>query len=139
MQAMRIFTVAQDILASVSGTFSPPAGATSRQVRVNGAITFSLSIVLLIASFLAFIGMQALIPDARIPSGLFMLIVFGFYAMAMVGGYRLIAGKSPQAADATEFSSRRLLIGLGSVLLAMATCVLLAWCADFILALGKAG
>jgi hypothetical protein len=120
----RILGHGERILAAVQHSFSPPRTATSREVRVNGALCLLAAFLVLIATGLVFYAMLAFLPSRT--QGIMAVVLapaLVFYALSLFGGYRLLVGKSPEPAYPGEMSFKRIAYGIASVLM-MCTLVL---------------
>ncbi|HLQ26820.1 MAG TPA: hypothetical protein VK138_13205 [Acidiferrobacterales bacterium] len=100
------------ILDGVSDSFSPSPVATSKEVRINGAIAVGMG-------FLCFAVAGAVLFLARSEWGLRLAFVpaVAAYAFWIVGGYRLVFGVSAKADPYEVASLHRILFGVGWVVL----------------------
>ncbi len=130
-------------MANASALFRVPEGATSREVRLAGLKSWLAGLLCLLvcgggAPFLERfdrfeLGREAMMLLVLVPG------LVAFYLM-IVGGYRLILGRSPSPARGSspfEVSWRRTLAGAGvavlSVLVTLAVVIPVAWLAEKLL------
>jgi hypothetical protein len=105
-------------LDGVRESISPPPNATSRQIRGNGALCILAAILVMSLMGLFYFSVSAILPGGvqQIPV-VAVVPVFLFYALTIIGGYRLLVGKSPEPAYPGEVSLKRVAYGIGSTLL----------------------
>lgn len=113
-------------LRAASESFSPPPSATSRSIRINGGICLLLGFASMLACGALMLLLKAGPSVLLLPS----LLAYAFFA---VGGYRLIRGKEPRAAQAGEVSLSRIFLGCASVVFCGAMLVSLGFLAGWIL------
>ena len=101
-----LLNVSERILDGVSSSFSPPLGASAKQVRINGAISVAAGAVCLAAGVFVlaiFGGKLSSVGLAPIIAG---------HAFVLVGGYRLVFGVSAKADAYEVMSLHRILFGV---------------------------
>ncbi len=103
-----IVTAAGAALGAASTAFAPPADATSRQVRVSGAITVGIGACCFAVGGLVLMFLQH---QPQWMKAAFLPIVAG-YAFFLVGGYRLAFGKSAKAGLYETTSFKRIAFGV---------------------------
>jgi hypothetical protein len=130
----KLLSFGEQVLAAVQHTFSPPRNASSREVRVNGALCLLAAFLVLVAAGLLMVVMSALMP-ARSQAVMAVLIAPAmlFYALSIFGGYRLLVGKTPEPAYPGEVSFKRVAYGISSVLMMFALVLGLAAILDYFL------
>ena len=106
-----IVKVGERALNAVQGSFTPKPNATSKEVRINGAICIGIGF-LCIAGY----GAAVLIAGPKIFSEIFLLPIMLAYACLVVGGYRLVFGVSAKANPYEVLAWRRVLFGIGWIL-----------------------
>lgn len=95
-------------LDAVSQSFAPPPNATSKSVRIQGAVCIGVGIVCVVV-------FGAGIAVLHAPAGLLAVPSLLGYAFFSVGGYRLIRGKEPAAQYPGEISLARIALACLSV------------------------
>lgn len=113
-----LFRAASFSLRAVSETFAPQVGATSRQVRVNGAICIAAAFLTIVLAF----GLILLLGSATAPAILALPAMF-MYASLVVGGYRLVFGASPKSEDGPLRSLARVAFGVAWIVLIMGSLI----------------
>jgi hypothetical protein len=108
----QLLNVARAALAAVSETFAPKPDATSRQVRINGALCIVVAFVCLGATF----GLLLMFGEIVPPAVLAVPALF-VYASLIVGGYRLFFGVSAKADDGPLMSFARIAFGIAWIVL----------------------
>jgi len=103
----QLLNVARTVLTAVSETFAPKPDATSRQVRINGA----LCILVAFACFGITLGLMLAFGRIVPPAVLEVPALF-IYATLTVGGYRLFFGVSAKADDSALRSLGRIAFGI---------------------------
>jgi hypothetical protein len=127
----RLFSVADTAIDAVGATFAPPADATSRQIRVNGALCIAAALGCLVAFGALAWGWHRLFPEYGPPSPKLVIVpAIAFYVLTMFGTYRLIVGKSPQPRYPGEISLKRVMFAIASILMVFATLVGIGFIAD---------
>lgn len=122
MQLLTFVKAGAFALDAVSESFSPRAGSTSKEVRINGAVCVGVGI----SCFACFIPM-ALFLNADQTAKLFLLPSLLGYAFTLVGGYRLVFGATPKADPYEVLSYKRILFGVAWVLLLLGLPIGLAY------------
>jgi len=112
MRLGQIVDAGRFALSAVSETFAPSPNATSRQVRINGAICIGLGV----SSFLVFFCIMWVF-GPNIPMALGLVPSLFMYASLIVGGYRLVFGASAKAEPGEGASLSRILFGIGWMVL----------------------
>ena len=107
MNVRQLINVAGMALTAVSETFAPKQGATSRQVRINGALCIVVAFVCFGATF----GLMLIFGKVVPPAVLAVPVLF-MYASLIVGGYRLFFGVSAKADDGPLRSLARIAFGI---------------------------
>jgi hypothetical protein len=89
---MQILQIGSRALDAISDSLSPAPGATSRQIRINGAICVGLGFLMMIigGGILFFLPPQWSAKVAVLP----ILLVYGLW---LIGGYRLAFGGNPKS------------------------------------------
>lgn len=131
----KLLGLGERVLTGVQHSFSPPKDATSRQVRVNGALCLLAAIgVLLIAGLLMIVASSLLPGRTQVAMSVLLVPSLIFYALAIFGGFRLLVGKSPEPAYPGEVSFKRVAYGILSILMVFALVLGIAAIADYFLA-----
>jgi len=106
--------------SALLGTFRPDANASTRQIRVHGAVCVGLGLLLFLAAgALMFIFERHAAPSMAMKLAMAPLLVA--YALVIVGGYRVLTGREPADEASTAGASiRRIAVGVLAVVLAMA-------------------
>jgi hypothetical protein len=106
--------------SALLGTFRPPADASVRQNRVHGAVCVGLGLLLFLAAGALMFSFEShAAPSLAMKIGVAPLLVA--YALVIVGGYRVLAGREPgDEASTAGASARRIAVGVLAVVLAMA-------------------
>lgn len=101
-----------DAIDAVSESFSPRNDASSRQIRLNGlqCLCIGLLCFLCSCSIIFFFPKQATIA---------MLPMMLAYTFIVVGGYRIVFGKSPKPAHVGEVSLMRIVFAVGTIVTAV--------------------
>jgi hypothetical protein len=110
-------------LDAVTHSFAPPPSATSKSIRINGAVC-----ILVGMAFVAVFGGAVLLLKA--PDTLLLFASFLAYAFFTVGGYRLIRGKEATVQHPGEISYARIFIGCLSVAFCFGLLIGLVWVAS---------
>lgn len=127
---MQIIQISSRVLDAVSNSFSPPAGATSRQVRINGAICVGFGFLMLVVSFLVIL----LLPS-RLSAKVLLVPSLLVYVLWIVGGWRLVFGVSANSEGGALASLQRIFFGIAFVITMGGLFVGLAWVAEHVAAL----
>jgi hypothetical protein len=109
------------VLEGVRETMSPPRSATSREIRVNGALCVLAAVLVLGFSCILLFSAQAA-SSFKVRQFPIVLLIPSllFYVLTIVGGYRVLVGKSPEPAYPGEVSLKRVAYGIASTLLVCA-------------------
>lgn len=111
------------ILDSVSASFSPSPAATTRDVRINGAITVAAGIFCFVAYGLS----MFLLPTSDLALKLGFVPTMAGYAFLLVGGYRLVFGVSATARPHEIMSLKRIAFGVTWVIFVFGVLVGMAY------------
>jgi hypothetical protein len=103
-------------------TLRVPAGATARQVRVDGGIAAVVGLVGVVAVTLLAVALEKVAPTVGVGRALLTLDLAG-YGLLVVGGYRLLTGRHPASEQHDALSSVRR-IGTGILVVVMAMTLL---------------
>jgi len=127
MTTIRSFVRAAEwSLDAVLQSFAPPPAATSKSIRINGAVCILVGMVCVGAFGAAVLFLKA-------PESLLLIASFLAYAFFTVGGYRLIRGKEASAQHPGEISYARILLGCLSVLFCFGLLIGMVWVASVLL------
>ncbi|MFC2140971.1 hypothetical protein ACFLQP_01565 [Acidobacteriota bacterium] len=102
---------------AVAYSLSPSIGASSREIRKNGAICVAAAMCCLVLFFILTVTFSRTEYKnaAHTVGG---IISFISYVLVLVGGYRLLTGKRNQEAPQGPMASLlRILIGMGGIIL----------------------
>ena len=126
---MQILHVGSRVLDAVSNSFSPSAGATPREVRINGAICVGLGILIMAIFFASAIFLPANWLDRA-----FLVPAFLVYALWLVGGFRLVFGASARPGGGVFASLQRIVFGITFIIAMGGLLVGMAWVAQHLAA-----
>ena len=120
------------VLDGVKKSMSPPPGATSREIRANGAICILAAILVMAVAAILIFSVQT-VSSFTVQQFPVVLLIPSllFYVLTIVGGYRLLVGKSPEPAYPGEVSLKRIAYGIASILLVLALVVGVAAIAEY--------
>ena len=107
-----LLRISRAALHAAKDTLGPPGGSSQAQVRKNGAITAGLGLLLFCAAtpILFFVPGEAALKVGVIPC-------LAGYAFVVVGGYRVLLGRSPVEKGGVDASVKRILAGIAAVVL----------------------
>jgi hypothetical protein len=107
-----LLRTSQTALHAAEETFRPSCGATPLQVRRNGAITVAVGLLFFCISgaVLVVLPGDTALRAAAMPS-------LAGYAFIVVGGYRVLTGRSPEASAAPGASMKRILVAIAAAVL----------------------
>lgn len=107
------FQLSGRILDGVTGTFTSAPNATSKEIRINGALTVGMGLVCF--------ALSGLILFLSGNSGLAVKLSFApmlaAYAFIIVGGYRLVFGANAKADPYEVVSFYRIIFGIAWIVL----------------------
>jgi hypothetical protein len=112
-------------LSAVTQSFAPSPAATSRSIRINGAVCILFGMICSVAFGAAIFLLKA-------PNGLLLIPSFLAYAFFTVGGYRLIRGKEAVAQYPGEISFSRIALGCLSVAFCSGLLIGVVWIASLL-------
>lgn len=115
----------QFALDAVANSFSPSPTATSRTIRVNGAVC-------ILVGMLCVLACGGLLMLWRASPMLLLFPSLLAYAFFTVGGYRLIRGQEPKAQHAGEVSGTRIALGCMAVLFCFSLLLAMIWVASML-------
>jgi hypothetical protein len=107
-----LLRTSQTALRAAMETFRPSCGAAPLQVRKSGAITVAVGLIFFCISVavLVFLRGDIALRVAAMPS-------LAGYAFIIVGGYRVLMGRSPEASTEQGASMQRILVAIAAVVL----------------------
>lgn len=111
----RFYLLSGRILEGVSESFTSSPNATTREVRINGALTVGMGFLCLALSGL----LMFLSGGSEFAMKLIFAPVMAAYAFLIVGGYRMVFGANAKADPYEVVSIHRILFGVAWVVVLM--------------------